>query len=110
MKTVMNKRSILRSRFDTFKYLSYSRKKPQKKSTLRLGRFKELKANKPDLKIGVAGCVAQAEGEEIIKRQPLVDLIVGPKSYQNIADLAANAVSGRKQIDIAFPEEDKFSY
>ena len=55
------------------------------------------------------GCVAQAEGEEIIKRQPLVDLIVGPQSYQNIADLASNAVDGRKQIDIAFPEEDKFS-
>ena len=57
----------------------------------------------------MAGCVAQAEGEEIITRQPLVDLIVGPQSYQNIADLAANAVDGRKQIDIAFPEQDKFS-
>ena len=85
------------------------REKAAEKVYSELGRFKELKANKPDLKIGVAGCVAQAEGEEIIKRQPLVDLIVGPQSYQNIADLAANAVDGRKQIDIAFPEEDKFS-
>jgi radical SAM methylthiotransferase, MiaB/RimO family len=85
------------------------REKAAEKVYSELGRFKELKANKPDLKIGVAGCVAQAEGEEIIKRQPLVDLIVGPQSYQNIADLAANAVGGRKQIDIAFPEEDKFS-
>ena len=85
------------------------REKAAEKVYSELGRFKELKANKPDLKIGVAGCVAQAEGEEIIKRQPLVDLIVGPQSYHNIADLAANAVSGRKQIDIAFPEKDKFS-
>ena len=85
------------------------REKAAEKVYSELGRFKELKVNKPDLKIGVAGCVAQAEGEEIIKRQPLVDLIVGPQSYQNIADLASNAVDGRKQIDIAFPEEDKFS-
>ncbi len=85
------------------------REKAAEKVYSELGRFKELKANKPDLKIGVAGCVAQAEGEEIIKRQPLVDLIVGPQSYQNIADLASNAIDGRKQIDIAFPEEDKFS-
>ena len=85
------------------------REKAAEKVYSELGRFKGLKANKPDLKIGVAGCVAQAEGEEIIKRQPLVDLIVGPQSYQNIADLAANAVDGKKQIDIAFPEEDKFS-
>ena len=85
------------------------REKAAEKVYSELGKFKGLKANKPDLKIGVAGCVAQAEGEEIIKRQPLVDLIVGPQSYQNIADLAANAVDGRKQIDIAFPEEDKFS-
>ena len=85
------------------------REKAAEKVYSELGRFKGLKAKKPDLKIGVAGCVAQAEGEEIMKRQPLVDLIVGPQSYQNIADLAANAVDGRKQIDIAFPEEDKFS-
>ena len=85
------------------------REKAAEKIYSELGRFKELKANKPDLKIGVAGCVAQAEGEEIIKRQPLVDLVVGPQSYQNIADLAANAGEGRKQIDIDFPKEDKFS-
>ena len=85
------------------------REKAAEKVYSELGRFKELKANRPDLKIGVAGCVAQAEGEEIIKRQPLADLIVGPQSYQNIARLAANAVDGRKQIDIDFPKEDKFS-
>ena len=85
------------------------REKAAEKVYSELGKFKKLKANKPDLKIGVTGCVAQAEGEEIIKRQPIVDLVVGPQSYQNIADLAANAGEGIKQIDIDFPKEDKFS-
>ena len=85
------------------------REKAAEKIYSELGRYKELKVNKPELKIGVAGCVAQAEGEEIIKRQPLVDLVVGPQSYQNIAGLAAKAVDGTKQIDINFPKEDKFS-
>ena len=85
------------------------REKAAEKIYSELGRYKELKAGKPELKIGVAGCVAQAEGEEIIKRQPLVDLVVGPQSYQNIAGLAAKAVDGTKQIDINFPKEDKFS-
>ena len=86
------------------------REKAAEKVYSELGRFKDLKTAKPSLKIGVTGCVAQAEGDEIIKRQPLVDLIVGPQSYHNIADLAANAVDGKKQVDIAFPEEDKFSF
>ena len=85
------------------------REKAAEKIYSELGRYKEIKASKPELKIGVAGCVAQAEGEEIIKRQPLVDLVVGPQSYQNIAGLAAKAVDGTKQIDINFPKEDKFS-
>jgi len=85
------------------------REKAAEKVYSELGRFKDLKTVKPSLKIGVTGCVAQAEGDEIIKRQPLVDLIVGPQSYHNIADLAANAIDGKKQVDIAFPEEDKFS-
>ena len=85
------------------------REKAAEKIYSELGRYKELKASNPELKIGVAGCVAQAEGEEIIKRQPLVDLVVGPQSYQNIAGLAAKAVDGTKQIDINFPKEDKFS-
>ena len=85
------------------------REKAAEKIYSELGRYKELKASKPELKIGVAGCVAQAEGEEIIKRQPLVDLVVGPQSYQNIAGLAAKSVDGTKQIDINFPKDDKFS-
>ena len=57
------------------------REKAAEKVYSELGRMKQLKLDKPDLKIGVTGCVAQAEGEEIMRRQPLVDLVVGPQSY-----------------------------
>ena len=56
------------------------REKAAEKVYSELGRFKNLKSENPDLKIGVVGCVAQAEGEEIIRRQPLVDFVVGPQS------------------------------
>ena len=84
------------------------REKAAEKIYSELGRFKPLKDEKPDLKIGVAGCVAQAEGEEIMRRQPMVDLVVGPQSYHNLAALEAQARQGRKAIDIEFPTEDKF--
>ena len=54
------------------------REKAAEKVYSELGRFRGLKADNPNLKIGVAGCVAQAEGEEIMRRQPMVDLVVGP--------------------------------
>ena len=84
------------------------REKAAEKVYSELGRFKGLKAEKPDLKIGVAGCVAQAEGEEIMRRQPLVDLVVGPQSYHRLPELEAKARSGAKALDTEFPEEDKF--
>ena len=84
------------------------REKAAEKIYSELGRFKPLKDEKPDLKIGVAGCVAQAEGEEIMRRQPMVDLVVGPQSYHNLAALEAQAGHGSKAIDIEFPSEDKF--
>jgi tRNA-2-methylthio-N6-dimethylallyladenosine synthase len=84
------------------------REKAAEKIYSELGRFKSLKDEKPDLKIGVAGCVAQAEGEEIMRRQPMVDLVVGPQSYHNLAALEAQAGQGSKAIDIEFPTEDKF--
>ena len=65
------------------------REKAAEKVYSELGRFKGLKAEKPDLKIGVAGCVAQAEGEEIMRRQPLVDLVVGPQSYHRLPEMEA---------------------
>lgn len=59
--------------------------------------------------IAVAGCVAQAEGEEIIRRQQAVDIVVGPQSYHRLPELLAKAGSG-KAIDTAFPDEDKFNF
>ncbi|MCD9149183.1 tRNA (N6-isopentenyl adenosine(37)-C2)-methylthiotransferase MiaB [Pseudophaeobacter flagellatus] len=84
------------------------REKAAEKVYSELGRFKKLKAAKPDLKIGVAGCVAQAEGQEIMRRQPLVDLVVGPQSYHRLPEMEAKARSGEKVLDTDFPEEDKF--
>jgi len=84
------------------------REKAAEKVYSELGRFKGLKAERPDLKIGVAGCVAQAEGEEIMRRQPLVDLVVGPQSYHRLPELEARARAGEKALDTDFPEEDKF--
>ncbi|WP_226622071.1 tRNA (N6-isopentenyl adenosine(37)-C2)-methylthiotransferase MiaB [Alloyangia pacifica] len=84
------------------------REKAAEKVYSELGRYKGLKAEKPDLKIGVAGCVAQAEGEEIIRRQPMVDLVVGPQSYHRLPEMEAKAGAGVKALDTDFPEEDKF--
>ena len=84
------------------------REKAAEKVYSELGRYKGLKAAKPDLKIGVAGCVAQAEGEEIMRRQPMVDLVVGPQSYHRLPELEAKARGGEKALDTDFPEEDKF--
>ena len=83
------------------------REKAAEKIYSELGRYKHLKAAKPDLKIGVAGCVAQAEGKEIMRRQPMVDLVVGPQSYHRLPELEAKAASGKKAIDTDLPEEDK---
>ena len=85
------------------------REKAAEKVYSELGRFKELKAEKPNLKIGVAGCVAQAEGEEIMRRQPMVDLVVGPQSYHRLPELEAKLENGGKSIETDFPEEDKFA-
>jgi tRNA-2-methylthio-N6-dimethylallyladenosine synthase len=84
------------------------REKAAEKVYSELGRYKDLKAAKPDLKIGVAGCVAQAEGEEIIARQPMVDLVVGPQTYHRLPDLVTKLARGEKVVDTDFPAEDKF--
>ena len=62
-----------------------------------------------DMQIAVAGCVAQAEGEEILRRAPAVDLVVGPQTYHRLPELLAKAGSERKTVDTEFPVEDKFS-
>lgn len=84
------------------------REKAAEKVYSELGRLKKLKVAKPDLKIGVAGCVAQAEGEEIMRRQPAVDLVVGPQSYHQLPKMEARIRKGEKALDTDFPEEDKF--
>ncbi|MGJ8621383.1 MAG: tRNA (N6-isopentenyl adenosine(37)-C2)-methylthiotransferase MiaB [Yoonia sp.] len=84
------------------------REKAAEKVYSELGRFKGLKAENPDLKIGVAGCVAQAEGEEIMRRQPMVDLVVGPQSYHRLPAMDDAIQTGAKALDTDFPDDDKF--
>jgi tRNA-2-methylthio-N6-dimethylallyladenosine synthase len=86
------------------------REKAAEKVYSELGRYKTLKSENPDLKIGVAGCVAQAEGEEIMRRQPMVDLVVGPQSYHRLPELEVKAGAGSRAIDTDFPDEDKFEH
>ncbi|WP_306047390.1 tRNA (N6-isopentenyl adenosine(37)-C2)-methylthiotransferase MiaB [Nioella sp. MMSF_3534] len=84
------------------------REKAAEKVYSELGRMKPLREANPDLKIGVAGCVAQAEGEEIMRRQPMVDLVVGPQTYHRLPAMARAVEGGEKALDTDFPEEDKF--
>ncbi|HQY43070.1 MAG TPA: tRNA (N6-isopentenyl adenosine(37)-C2)-methylthiotransferase MiaB [Paracoccaceae bacterium] len=86
------------------------REKASEKLYSDLGRLRPLKIEKPDLKIGVAGCVAQAEGAEILRRMPLVDLVVGPQSYHRLPAMARAAEAGEKPVDTDFPAEDKFDH
>ncbi|SMX24160.1 tRNA (N6-isopentenyl adenosine(37)-C2)-methylthiotransferase MiaB [Boseongicola aestuarii] len=86
------------------------REKAAEKIYSELGRMRPFKEANPDLKIGVAGCVAQAEGAEIMARQPMVDLVVGPQSYHRLPELEAKVRDGQKALDTDFPEEDKFEH
>ncbi len=81
------------------------REKASEKLFSDLGRLRPLKAARPDLKIGVAGCVAQAEGDEIKRRMPLVDLVVGPQAYHRLPEMVRGI---GKTTDTDFPIEDKF--
>jgi len=82
------------------------REKASEKLYSDLGRLRALKADRPGMKVGVAGCVAQAEGEEILRRSPVVDLVVGPQAYHR---LPAMVEAGGRQVDTDFPVEDKFT-
>jgi len=83
------------------------REKASEKLYSDLGRLKPLKAARPNLKITVAGCVAQAEGAEIQRRMPLVDIVVGPQAYHR---LPAMVRAGGQSVDTDFPPEDKFDH
>ena len=84
------------------------REKAAEKVYSELGRLKPLRVAKPGLKVGVAGCVAQAEGAEIVARAPAVDLVVGPQSYHRLPGMVAALARGERAIDTDFPAEDKF--
>jgi tRNA-2-methylthio-N6-dimethylallyladenosine synthase len=87
------------------------REKAQEKVFSDLGRLKELKRSKPGLIIGVGGCVASQEGEAIVKRAPHVDMVFGPQTLHRLPQLiAARRSSGAPQVDISFPEIEKFDH
>ena len=73
-----------------------------------LGRLRAIKNARPGMKIGVAGCVAQAEGPEILRRMPSVDLVVGPQAYHRLPAMARAVQAGEQLVDTDFPAEDKF--
>ncbi len=85
------------------------REKAQEKVFSQLGRWKTLKKEKPNLVIGVGGCVASQEGDALVKRAPQVDLVFGPQTLHRLPVLLDGARgSGRAAIDISFPEIEKF--
>ncbi len=87
------------------------REKAEDKVFSDLGRARALKQSRPDLLIGVGGCVASQEGEAIIKRAPYVDVVFGPQTLHRLPQLiAARRASGKPQVDISFPEIEKFDH
>src|SRR6202158_3648258 len=87
------------------------REKAQEKVFADLGRVKPLKRAKPRLLIGVGGCVASQEGEEIVRRAPYVDLVFGPQTLHRLPELIEQRrATGRPQFDVSFPETEKFDH
>jgi tRNA-2-methylthio-N6-dimethylallyladenosine synthase len=87
------------------------REKAAEKVFSDLGRIRELKRDKPGLMVGVGGCVASQEGEAIIRRAPYVDVVFGPQTLHRLPEmLQQRRASGRPQVDISFPEIEKFDH
>jgi tRNA-2-methylthio-N6-dimethylallyladenosine synthase len=87
------------------------REKAEDKVFSDLGRLRELKKTKPDLLIGVGGCVASQEGQQIVSRAPYVDVVFGPQTLHRLSDLIAQRrKTGVSQVDISFPEIEKFDH
>ena len=87
------------------------REKAQEKVFHDLGRVRHLKKAKPNLLIGVGGCVASQEGAEIVKRAPFVDLVFGPQTLHRLPEMIdERETTGRPQVDISFPEIEKFDH
>ncbi|WP_306026218.1 tRNA (N6-isopentenyl adenosine(37)-C2)-methylthiotransferase MiaB [Oceaniradius stylonematis] len=90
------------------------REKAAEKVYSEIGRLRQLRARRQkagaDLMIGVAGCVAQAEGREIVARAPAVDFVIGPTTYHRLPDVVARARGGEKVVETEFAVEDKFEH
>ncbi len=87
------------------------REKAQEKVFADLGRVREFKQARPGVLIGVGGCVASQEGAEIVKRAPYVDLVFGPQTLHRLPELLAKRrETGKAQVDISFPEIEKFDH
>jgi tRNA-2-methylthio-N6-dimethylallyladenosine synthase len=87
------------------------REKAEDKVFSHLGRFIPLKEKNPNLVIGVGGCVATQEGDNIIKRAPYVDVVFGPQTLHRLPEMIKNKqASGISQVDIRFPEIEKFDH
>ncbi len=87
------------------------REKAEDKVFSHLGRFIPLKEKNPNLVIGVGGCVASQEGDNIIKRAPYVDVVFGPQTLHRLPEMIKNKQSsGNSQVDISFPEVEKFDH
>ncbi len=87
------------------------REKAEDKVFSHLGRFIPLKEKNPNLIIGVGGCVASQEGDNIIKRAPYVDVVFGPQTLHRLPDMIKKSQnSGQSQVDISFPEIEKFDH
>ena len=85
------------------------REKAQERVFHDLGRVRPLKAARPGLIVGVGGCVASQEGEAIVRRAPYVDVVFGPQTLHRLPQLIARRrESGRPQVDVSFPEVEKF--
>ena len=85
------------------------REKAQEKVFSQLGRWREWKETRPELMIGVGGCVASQEGEAILKRAPYVDLVFGPQTYHRLPAMVDQLLSSRcGVVDVSFPEIEKF--
>ena len=87
------------------------REKAQERVFHDLGRVKSLKQQNPNLVIGVGGCVASQEGAAIVQRAPYVDVVFGPQTLHRLPQLiAAKKETGKSQVDISFPEIEKFDH
>jgi len=87
------------------------REKAQERVFHDLGRVRALKATRPDLVIGVGGCVASQEGAAIVRRAPFVDVVFGPQTLHRLpALIEARRRTGAPQVDISFPEIEKFDH